>query len=453
MKTQLIHIALTATAVAVLSSCDEYMNSSQGTATQSQDATENTADEVQTTEDEPVLPEISAEDVTAAFAPRIANQKYLEQQSMEIESTPKANGDLQVKAHVGLKIIEDLYSRVESPVEFREARKVVLALHQAAEKPDSSYLLDMGAETTLLTDEDRKTKALPENLQQLYNELVNLSESSCFKPDRTTGTTFSLELTMDAHWDGSKWTISNIVESEDLLSPLSFLTPTSSLGENAPVLTQEFIAARLAEIAAKADAFKTAAEEYNKTREDAARNMLTARQAQQQEAARKAEEEAQKAAEEAAAKQAWSDFCVKHFNTGCKFGGEWTRDTRFGELTIQVDNATLHENGIQFYGFMYDTKLPQARISITGRCSLTREEDGSSKVNVTLYDGAYDPDEPTAEVYDKADGRLILNFDKDGNLHGVMTCASWVENPQKNFNLHFKPLPVAAEAAPAGDKK
>ena len=89
---------------------------------------------------------------------------------MEIESTPTANGDLQVKAKVTLKITEDLYSRSEAPAEFSEARKVVFALHQSVEKPDSVYLMDMGAETALLTDEDRKVKPLPENLQQIYNE-------------------------------------------------------------------------------------------------------------------------------------------------------------------------------------------------------------------------------------------------------------------------------------------
>lgn len=453
MKPQLIHIALTATAVAILSSCDDNAASLQNATTTATDTTATTPDEIQTTEDEPTLPEITPEEVTAAFAPRIAGMKYLLQEGMEIESTPKANGDLQVKAKVTLKITEDLYSRSEAPAEFSEARKVIFALHQSVEKPDSVYLMDMGAETALLTDEDRKVKPLPENLQQIYNELVNLSESSCFKPDRKANDTFVLELTMDAHWSEGRWNVSNLVETEDLLSPLSFLSPASSLEEGAPILTQEFIAARMEEIAAKADAFKTAAEEYRNTRENDVRNMLTQRQAHQQEEALKAAEAEQKAAADAAAKQEWSNICVQHFSPGRKFSGEWTRDAKFGELTIQVDGATLHENAIQFYGHMYDTKLPQASIAITGRCSTVKEEDGSSKVNVTLYSGAYDPDEPTAEVYDAADGRLILNFDKNGNLQGIMTCASWVDHPQKNFNLHFKALPAPAKAPADAETK
>ena len=68
---------------------------------------------------------------------------------------------------------------------------------------------------------------------------------------------------------------------------------------------------------------------------------------------------------------------------------------------------------------------------------MVRDENGVSKVDVTLYDGAYDPDEPTAEVYDAADGRLILTVSKDGVLSGVMTCASWTETPERSFAVRL----------------
>ena len=84
-------------------------------------------------------------------------------------------------------------------------------------------------------------------------------------------------------------------------------------------------------------------------------------------------------------------------------------------------------------------------MKISGRTALTRDEDGTCKVNVTLYEGAYDPDEPTAEVYDAADGRLLLTFDKNGNLKGIMTCASWLENPKRNFELNFSPVAPAEQ--------
>lgn len=438
MKTHLIQIALTATAAALLTSCDENSFNFTGKSAPSTSAGSTTETTPDTLEEE-TIPELTTDEVSAAVLPRIADRPYLSLVGTQIQCTPKANGDLQVKAAVTLKITEDLYLRVERPTEFHEARKVVAQLHQTVERPDSSYLLDLGADTALITDEERKVKQLPPALASIHTELVNLSESYCYKPERAKDSEFVLELSMDASWKNGKWELTNIVETEDLLSPLAFLVQANALPENPPVLTPEFVTARLSEIAAKADAFKTEAESYHKSREEELRGILNERQAQQKEHEIKAAEIAKKEAEAAEAHKEWSDFCIYHFGSGCKFKGEWKRNNRFGELTIQIDNATFLENSIIFYGIMYDTKLPQAFTRISGRTALTREEDGTSKVNVTLYDGQYDPDEPTAEVYDAADGRLILTFDKKGNLSGIMTCASWVELPEKNFDLHFSP--------------
>lgn len=440
MKTQLYQVAVVATVTAALISCDDNPFAQQDSNAPATGEAAASA-EVQTTADTPELPAITPEEVNVGFAPRISGMKFLSQESIAISTTPKANGDLQVKAKIKLKITEDLYSRSEKPAEFGEARKQVFELYQTVMRPDSSYLLDMGAENSLLRDEDREVPALPEDLQQLYNEMANLSEGYCFKLAHPAGTNLELELTMDARWQDGKWNTSNIIETEDILTPLSFLAPASTLEQNAPILTQEFIAARITEIAAKADSFKTAAEAYHKTREEAAATKLSERRAKEFEEKLKQEEEAQKAAEAEAAKKEWSDFCIKYFSPGCKFTGEWTRDGRFGELTISINGATMHENAIQFHGELYDTKLPQARIGITGRCSMTKDEDGTSKVNIILYEGQYDPDEPTAEIYDAPDGRMILNFDKKGNLGGIMTRAAWIETPKKSFSVHFKPAP------------
>ena len=158
-----------------------------------------------------------------------------------------------------------------------------------------------------------------------------------------------------------------------------------------------------------------------------------------EEAERLAREEAQRIAENEniLTQKAWVDFCTANFVAGNEFSGEWTRDGQFGPLTLKIENATVFENAIHFYGFLYDTKLPQASISIAGRCSMVREEDGSSKVDVKLYDGAYDPDEPTAEVYDAEDGCLTLKLSKYGELIGIMTRASWTETSEKKFALHL----------------
>ncbi len=443
MKTQLYQVAAAA-AIAALTSCnDDEMFASQDANAPASNAATATPGDIQTTADEHALPPISPQEVAVAFTPRIENLKFLKQESVDIKSEPKADGNLRVTAKVKLSVTEDLYSRNEAPAEFNEARNVIHKLYQNVQRPDASYLLEIGAETELITDEDRQIKALPEAMLGLYNEMEDLSRSFCYKTAHQKGSIIEVDLTMDAHWSEGKWNITGIILTDDVIAPLMFLTPASAMAPDAPILTQEFITARLETIAAKADEFKTATEEYHKIREADAHAILTSRRAQKLESDLKLEEENQKAAAEAAAKKEWSDFCIKHFSPGCKFTGEWTRDERFGELTIQINAATLHENAVQFHGELYDTKLPQASIGITGRCSITREKDGSSKVNVILYEGQYDPDEPTAEVYDAADGRLILNFDTKGNLKGIMTRSSWMENPKKSFNLHFKPLPAA----------
>ena len=443
MKSQLYQVAIAASAIAALTSCDD-MFAEQNPDAPAANAAAATPSDIQTTADEhALLPPVSPQEVALAFTPGIEHLKFLKLESTDLKSEPKADGNLRVTAKVKLSVTEDIYSRNEAPAEFNEARKIIHELYQTVQRPDASYLLEIGAESELITDEDRQIKALPEAMMKLYNELQDLSMSFCYKEAHKKGAIIEVDLTMDAHWSEGKWNISNIIRTDDVIAPLSFLAPASTLSADAPILTQEFIAERLATIAAKADEFKTAAEEYHKIREEDAHAILTSRRAQKLESDLKQEEENQKASADAAAKKEWSDFCIKHFSPGCKFTGEWTRDERFGELTIQINDATLHENAVQFHGALYDTKLPQASIYITGRCSVTREEDGSSKVNVILYDGQYDPDEPTAEVYDAADGRLILNFDKKGNLKGIMTRSAWMENPKKSFNLHFKPLSAA----------
>ena len=74
-----------------------------------------------------------------------------------------------------------------------------------------------------------------------------------------------------------------------------------------------------------------------------------------------------------------------------------------------------------------------------GRCELTPKEDGSVQVDIAIYDGQYDPDQPTAEVYDAKDGMLSLQLSKDGKLTGIMSCTSWSANPEKAFKINMVP--------------
>ena len=437
MKKRLIYSALLVTGIVTMSSCgDDKSSAPQQAAAGQTQASESDAGADAAQEAAAVQPP-TQEEITALFTERFSNLPFLKVEGAEVQSTPRGDGGLQLTVKLTLNVAENLYSKQQSPAEFSEGRKVVQAIHNDAVRPDSAYLLNMGAESSMLTEQDKLPKSLPDNLQQMYTELVNLSESYCYAQKYAADTKFDIEYNLDAVKNADKWEFSNIVEKEDLITPLTYMTPQSALPEGAPVITDEFVRNRNEEIKNKAEAFITATEEYLKSREEPLRAELVTRQAVQAEEVRKAEEAAKAEAERAAEQQNWNDFCISTFAADSKFSGEWTRDSRFGELTLKVDNATIFENAIHFYGTIYDTKLPQASISISGRCSMVRDENGVSKVDVTLYDGAYDPDEPTAEVYDAADGRLILTVGKDGVLSGVMTCASWAEAPERSFAVRL----------------
>lgn len=437
MKKPLIYSALLATSVVGLVSCDDSKSTPAQPAQPQQTAA---AEPEQATEPE-TPPTPTAEDVSKLFTEKFSSIPFIKINAVDLECTPRGDGSHQLTAKLTLSVTENLYNKVQSPNEFKEGRKVVQNIHNDAVRPDSAYLLNMGAESSLLTEQDKQPKALPENLQQMYTELVNISESYCYAKTRSEGELITIEYSLDATGNAGKWEFANVVEKEDVIAPLSYMTPQSSLPEGAPILTQEFSDARNTEIKTKADAFIAAVETYLISREEPLRQELVARQARQAEEARKAEEVAKAESERTAAQKQWNDFCIASFATDMKFCGEWTRDGRFGELTLKVDKATIFENSIHFYGCLYDTKLPQASISISGRCSMVREENGTSKVDVTLYDGAYDPDEPTAEVYDAADGRLILTVDDKGVLSGVMTCASWSDTPERSFTIRLTAKP------------
>ena len=72
------------------------------------------------------------------------------------------------------------------------------------------------------------------------------------------------------------------------------------------------------------------------------------------------------------------------------------------------------------------------------QAQLTQTEQGA-KVSITIYDGQYDPDQPTAEVYDAKDGQLVLYLNAEGKLTGVMTCAAWGVESEKAFRINLSP--------------
>ena len=200
-----------------------------------------------------------------------------------------------------------------------------------------------------------------------------------------------------------------------------------------------------------------AAEEAARRAEDIARQAAAeaeaARREEEQrqaaaEAARREEEQRQAAAEAArkaaaAEQEAWVNGCKEALKKGKIFSGEWSRDRSFGAVSIRLDDAACYEDAIQFIGALYDTKLPEASMDISGRCALERCEDGTARIDIKIYDGLFDPDEPTAEIYDENDSVRELYLTTEGKLRGTMTREAWKDRPEKAFQMNLAPAPPA----------
>lgn len=437
MKKQLIYTALLATAAVLLPACDEGEKKAETTTTEA-------------TQQQPQAPvQPTEEEIQAAVAEQLPDCPFAAPASLVCELPQKnADGSLNITATLVMKLTENMYARESAPAAFNKEREGVNAAANAAMQPESLYLLQVGATTDMITDADRAARPLPENLLAPINELKELADSSVYTVSSPAGTEINVPATMRATYADGAWKFEDVNADTAALVEMADLSPESKLqAENAPILTPEFEEARKAEIAEKVAAFNALAEPYIKSREEAARATLTQNLAAAEEAAARAAE--QDAAVEAA-RQEWVRVCQANFAAGKLFSGEWRRGEKFGAVSLRIDDAKTFDDSIQFFGVLYDTKLKEASILMEGRCELAAGEDGA-KVNITLYDGQYDPDQPTAEVYDADDGMMVLTLTKDGRLTGSMGCASWSAKPEKAFTVKF--APASADAAKSGNKR
>lgn len=434
MKKQLIYTALLAAAPLLLNSCFD------------EEKTETPAAEPAPAE-QPQAPAAPTcpkdEEISAGLADQLPTCDVAERGEFTCEPPQTAeDGSVALTVHQTYTVRENLYTRESAPEAFNELRKGINDALNAATKPESVYLLQVGGTTDMLTDEDRAAKPLPEELQAKANELRDLSEGAVWTQARPAGETVEVLVRTTARYAEGAWTFESTTVEDAALQPLNELKAESAItAEGGFILNDDTMQTRKAEIAEKIDAFNTAAEPYIAGREDAARKRLTEEQAAAEEMAHKAAEE-QAAAE--AVRNQWVEACTKAIASGKNFSGEWTRDNRFGELTLHIEQAKSFDGSIQFIGSLYDTKLPEASLDIAGRCDLAPGE-GGAHVDVTIYDGRYDPDQPTAEVYDARDGLLSLVLTQDGKLTGIMSCGAWAETPERAFRISLSPKAEAAK--------
>lgn len=347
------------------------------------------------------------------------------------------DGSLNITAHLSMIVKENLYTKEAAPEEFNKERQAANEAANNAMKPEAAYLMQIGATTDFITEEDRHAKALPADLQSLLNELKELADGSVYRKTVESGKEVTVTINFHATYKDEAWVYDNIVLDNANLQALDALTPESALNpETDNILTPEFEGIRKQVIKEKTEAFNNAARPYILSREEAARATLTQKQAQKEEEARKAQE-AEAAAK--AEREQHNNLCANLLAEGQEFAGEWSRNDRFGELTLVINQSKLvTDEAIQFMGAIYDTKLPEACLDIEGRCELAPTEQGSA-VKVVIYDGQYDPDQPTAEVYDAKDGQLLLFLSADGKLTGTMGCAAWGADSDKAFRINLAP--------------
>ncbi len=392
----------------------------------------------ETPQPEPAKPAVpSEEEVAAMLTAQLGESAIAAPGAVIIDScTAQEDGSYAMTARLALALREDLFTRENAPAAFNNERMAVNESLNRAMLPESVYLMQVGAPTDMLTDADRAAKPLPEDLQAASDVLKELAEASVYRSLAPAGQAVEVNASFKAV-PGAEggWEFADVVLDNTALLSLESGIARSALAEGAAIITPEFEETRKAELREKIAAFNEAAAPYIKGREEAARTRLAEHHAQAEEELRRAGEQAEA---EAKARQAWEQRCTQFIAEGKQFAGEWTRDNRFGELTLRISRTNRHDNAVHFIGTIFDTKLPAASLDIAGRCDLTQGAD-KAHVDITIYDGQYDPDQPTAEVYDADDSLMVLQLSPEGVLDGVMSCLSWKDTPEKAFKIHLSP--------------
>ncbi len=346
------------------------------------------------------------------------------------------DGSQLILAEVPVRITERLLKLEKTPQLLNKLRKASNEAINAAVRPDSGYLMQVGAPTEVLIDEDRQAKPLPAELDGIAKKLKAMAEESVYLITYEQDSIVKLEAKIRLVQSPSNaWVISDVDIDDRPLREIQNSVRSAAQDAQYAILTPEWLEKRKAAISTLCEQFKQLAAPYIEQREEMARKLLVERISLFEENRRAVIE---RATFEEAERLARKQRIAALFEQGCLYRGEWTRDQQFGKLTLQIDKAELMDESIQFVGSIYDTDLPEARLNISGRCNLSDTENGTP-VNITIYDGQYDPDEPTAEVYDAKDGALILKLDENDKLIGIMSCLSWGEDSERNFIIKLSP--------------
>ena len=387
-------------------------------------------------QEEPSVP--GGQEVRTRLLPLLADFAMVKLGELRMDTEVQDDGGVLVTGRAMLNVEENLYMAEEAPSVFNEQRKEINAAMNRAMLPESNYLLQAGANADEITDEDRAAKPLPEALQKQADEIKTLAESALYRMITPSQTGVEIPLSMRAVKQEGQWVFSEINFDTTPLRSLMALIPESNLPQGASVVTDGFEAKRRDEIRSRIEAFNAAALPYINGREQAARERVVQTQARQEEERKAAEQEA---AERAVRREQWSKTCADFFYDAAVYEGEWKRADAFGKLSLRIARGQEFPDSLQFIGTLSDTDLPQAEVQVVGRCSAPAKEGDPVSCVVRIYNGRYDPDIATAEVFDAQDGLLRLIMTEEGMLNGEMTCESWSQRPEKVISVSLKLAP------------
>ena len=388
---------------------------------------------------EPVEPEM--QDVRLNLLPLLTDFPMVKLGDVQISCTRREDGGVLVTARAMLSVEENLYDMEDAPVVFNAERKEINEAMNRAMLPESSYLLQVGADASWITEEDRVAKPLPEHLQKMADEIKQMALRPIYRLRTPAQMVVEIPASLVATRAEGRWVMKDISFDTQPLRSLLPLIPERALPKDAAVVTDGFEAKYRALLREKIDAFNTAAKPYIESRESAARTRMLEAQARCDETEKKEQQEA--AALEVSRKE-WESLCAKFFYDSATYRGEWKREKNFGKFTLRISRAEKFDRSLQFVGTLSDTDLPQAELRVVGRCEVAEKREEPVSCVVRVYNGRYDPDVATAEVFDKKDGLLQLSLGDDGSLAGILTCESWAEQPQKNFQVQLNLVPSKA---------
>lgn len=350
---------------------------------------------------------------------------WLKVQGVEVTSTSREGAEERAEFNVTLLLKQDLCEPTEAPARLNELRLKINPTLNRAMTPESQYLLQVGADPTSITEEDKKAAPLPADLRRQADALKQLAEPAVYKVSVHEGETLALrgsvKRAISPGGEPGAWELAALDEVP--LDAWKQYTPFEALPKGAAILSAAWLSEQTRMLELAMAEWEKAAAPYIESREEAARTRLLEAQAR---------EDADKAKAAAAAEALRRERA--RFEQACAAGrewrGEWSLDEQGGKLMMTIVTSEPGERSAMLTANLTDPDLPQASVDMKGRCLLIPEEGEEYRFQIAIVDGLYDPDAATAKIYDASDGVLLLNLTEDGALEGILTCKSWTKEQQ-----------------------